>query len=69
MAEPSAIPRQIAFWFYTLLLAAGIAFYLAWGLWYGSWNIFEPRNAGVYAVTAILVGFGVVGVFLYRRPQ
>ncbi len=69
MAAPSAIPRNVAFWFYALLLGVGLGFYAIWGAFYDSWNLFEPRNAGAYAVTVVLVGFGIVGMLLYRKPQ
>ena len=68
MAEASAFPRRAAFGFYTFVLLAGIAFYVIWGALYSSWNMFAPENSGVYAVTVIAVGFGVVGMLLYRRP-
>ena len=66
--QASAFPRRVAFGFYTLLLLTGIAFYVLWGAIYSSWNVFAPENAGVYAVTVIMVGFGVVGMLLYRHP-
>ena len=68
MAEASAFPRTVAFRFYTLLLILGVSFYVIWGFLYGSWNLFVPDNAGVYAVFVIMVGFGIVGMLLYRKP-
>ncbi len=68
MAQASAFPRRVAFSFYTLLLLAGVSFYAIWGAIYSSWNILVPENAGVYAVTVIMVGFGIVGMLLYRKP-
>jgi len=68
MVEASAFPRRVAFGFYALILLVGISFFVIWGALYQSWNIFAPNNAGVYAVTVITVGFGVVGMLLYRRP-
>jgi hypothetical protein len=68
MAEATAFPRRVAFSFYTLLLLGGVAFYLLWGAIYRSWNVFLPENAGVYAVTVVMVGLGVVGMLLYRKP-
>ncbi len=68
MAETSAFPRRVAFWFYALLLVAGIAFYIIWGAVYDSWNIFVPQHSGAYAVLVVLVGFGIVGMLLYRKP-
>ncbi|TLZ86357.1 MAG: hypothetical protein E6J92_02480 [Methanobacteriota archaeon] len=66
MAEV-AFPREIAFWFYALSLAAGVLFYVIWGATYGSWNLLRPEWVGAYAVTVVLVGFGIVGMLLYRR--
>ena len=66
-ASASAFPRRVAFGFYTLVLLAGISFYVIWGAIYRSWNVFLRENAGVYAVTVIMVGFGLVGMILYRK--
>ena len=66
MAEV-AFPRVVAFYFYFLAFLAGVIFYVVWGLSYGSWNLLRPEWVGAYAVTVILVGFGLVGMLLYRR--
>lgn len=63
-----AFPRVVAFWFYALAFLAGILFYFIWGVTYGSWNLLRPEWVGAYAVTVILVGFGLVGMLLYRKP-
>ncbi len=66
--EPPAL-RSIAYYAYTLSVAVGLAFYLAWGIMYNSWNLLESRNIGVYSMVVIMVGFGLVGMVLYgRRP-
>ena len=62
-----AFPRAIAFWFYALSFAAGVIFYVVWGLSYGSWNLLRSEWVGAYAVTIVLVGFGLVGMLLYRK--
>ena len=62
-----AFPRTVAFWFYALAFLAGILFYVIWGVSYGSWNVFQPEWVGAYAVTVVLVGFGLVGMLLYRK--
>ncbi len=59
-------PRRIAFTFYLILFLAGIIFYLIWGLYYGAWNLFAADWIGAYAVTVVLVGFGLVGMLLYK---
>lgn len=61
-----AFPRRAAFLLYALLFLAGILFYVIWGIAYGTWNVLSPPNLGVYAVTIVLVGFGLVGMLLYR---
>jgi len=61
-----AFPRRVAFAFYALSFLGGIAFYLTWGFTYGAWNLFAPDWIGAYAVTVILVGFGLVGMLLYK---
>ena len=62
-----AFPRAIAFWFYALSFAGGILFYVIWGATYGSWKLLRPEWVGAYAVTLVLVGFGIVGMLLYRK--
>lgn len=60
-------PKKVSFWFYALTFLAGILFYLIWGFTYGSWNLLRPEWVGAYAVTVILVGFGLIGMLLYRE--
>lgn len=62
-----AFPRRVLFFLYALIFLAGIAFYAVWGLAYGAWNLLAPDWIGAYAVTVILVGFGLVGMLLYRE--
>ena len=59
------IPAKVMVGFYAALLALGLAIYIGWGLMYGSWNIFDRSNIGVYSSTVLLCGFGVVGIILY----
>lgn len=62
-----AFPRRASFAFYALLFLGGIVFYLTWGFAYGAWNLLAPEWLGAYAVTVVLVGFGLVGMLLYRE--
>jgi len=55
-------PNTVALVFYTLLLLAGIALYIGWSILYGTW--FDP---GLYSISILLVGFGLLGVLLYGR--
>lgn len=69
-AVPEATPLTlVAKWFYRTLLGLGIVFYLVWNTVYGCWNLFEADCVGVYAVTVVLVGFGVVGSLLYTPKK
>jgi hypothetical protein len=65
--EGEGFPRAIATAFYAFLLVLGIVFYIAWGIVFDTWDVTRPENIGVYALTVILVGFGLVGFFLYSR--
>jgi hypothetical protein len=67
--EQEQIPKKYLIGFYSLLLALGLIIYLAWGIMYGSWNIFARENLGIYALTVLLVGFGIVGILLYTMNQ
>ncbi len=66
MAEV-AFPRKVAFAFYALLFLAGVSFYLIWGFTYGAWNVFAADWIAAYSVVAVLVGFGIIGMLLYRK--
>lgn len=68
MAGEPAFPRRIASWFYLSLILLGILFYFSWSLLYGTWNLTRAENLGVYALTVVMLGFGVTGYFLYRTP-
>jgi len=65
--EEPVFTRKLAFAFYAFLLLLGILFYVGWGIFYGTWNPITKQNIGVYAVTIVLVGFGITGVLLYRK--
>jgi MFS-type transporter involved in bile tolerance (Atg22 family) len=63
MAE-SAFPRRVKTALSLLLIIGAFAMYWGWGLIYGSWNIFDSSNMGVYAIFVILLAFGVFGLIL-----
>lgn len=68
MAEEPTFPRKIAAGFYLLLFLLGVLFYFSWSLLYGTWDLTKPENLGVYALTIVMLGFGVTGYLLYRTP-
>ena len=68
MADEATPTRRIAAAFYLLLLLLGVFFYFAWSLVFNTWDVTKPENMGVYALTILLVGFGITGYLLYRTP-
>ena len=50
-----------------MMFMIGLIIYVAWGIVYGSWNVFDRSNLGIYAVTLVLCGFGVLGFILNSR--
>lgn len=68
--EGAGFARKVTLGFFTLLLVAGIAVYWIWGVLYGTWNPLEQGNMGIYTIYVPLIGFGILGILLYRRtPQ
>lgn len=65
MAE-SAYPKKTIRIFSLLLIVTAILFYWAWGISYGSWNLFTAENIGVYTIFIVLLGFGILGYLLSR---
>jgi hypothetical protein len=57
---PPAIPRL----FYTIMLVLGVILFVSWGLLYGV--IFD---VGLYAISAVLIGFGLTGMLLYSQIE
>lgn len=51
--------RLLEFWGFASLVVLAVAFYLWWGILYGRW-----LDNGVYAVTIVLLTFGLAGMWL-----
>lgn len=68
MAE-QAYPKKTLTIFSLLLIVAAVLFYWAWGVSYGSWNIFAGENMGVYSIFVVLLGLGVLGLLLVKYKQ
>ena len=49
--------------YYSLIVLAGI-FWLLWGLKFGVW-----RDIGLYAVLVVMIGFGLIGGFVYGKQS
>jgi hypothetical protein len=68
--EGSDFPNKAKMAISVLLIVAGFVMYWAWGLIYGSWNIFEKEFIGVYTIVVVLIVFGVLGLLLsFTRRQ
>ncbi|MEF8873265.1 MAG: hypothetical protein V5A88_01195 [Candidatus Thermoplasmatota archaeon] len=62
--ESSVFSRDLLSMLYALLASLGIAFYVSWSYLYGTWT-----DIGVYAVTIVMVGFGIIGYMLYSIEE
>ncbi|MFP4000382.1 MAG: hypothetical protein ACLFSM_05225 [Thermoplasmata archaeon] len=62
--DQSQSARNMLSLFYALLAGTGLAFYISWSFLYGTWT-----DIGVYAVSAVLIAFGVVGYLLYSIEE
>ena len=67
--EEEHIPRKFMMAFYSLLLILGLIIYFSWGIMYGTWNVFDRSNLGIYAITVVLCGFGLIGILLYSARK
>ena len=54
-----SLVRRLQIGFFGLLIVLGVLFYVLWGLFYDGW-----LDNGVYAVTIVLLLFGVSGLWL-----
>ena len=55
--------KMTAGFYYSLIILAGI-FWLLWGLKFGVW-----WDIGLYAVLVVMVGFGLIGGFVYGKQS
>jgi len=67
--EFSETQRKLWFYFSIIILIAGIGFYWVWGIMFGTWNLFVTEHIGAYAITVLLIGFGLVGALLTRKKE
>ena len=55
--------KMTAGFYYSLIVLAGI-FWLLWGLKFGVW-----WDIGLYAVLVVMIGFGLIGGFVYGKQS
>jgi len=63
-SEEYATRRKIISLLYGILAALGISLYVGWSLMYGTWF-----DVGLYSVSALMIGFGIIGFFLYSIKE
>lgn len=56
MEMPLVVPKV----FYMIMLAFGVGFYVIWSALFDAWT-----DIAVYTISALTIGFGVVGILLY----
>lgn len=72
MAEEGKKSSKIPFIFYLLILFAGVFIYIFWRFRYYSLNFLDLNSwydPGLYSVVVVLVGFGLIGTFLYSQRE
>jgi hypothetical protein len=67
--EENSFPKKFKLALSLILIGGALAFYWAWGVMYNSWNIFNGSNMGVYSIVVIMLGFGILGLFLTRAKN
>ena len=60
MPEEEKMPAIIPRIFYTVLFMLGVGLYVGWGILFNVW-----LDVGVYAISVLLIGFGLTGMLLY----
>ena len=56
--------QKITAGFYYFLIPLAFAFWIGWGLKFGVW-----WDIGLYAVLVVLLGFGIIGGFVYGKAE
>jgi hypothetical protein len=64
MEKEVELPKKFKLIFSFLVLIAGIGTYLYWAASYDAW-----ADIGLYALIAPVIGFGLVGIFLFTRKE
>ncbi len=63
-SEEYATKRKIISILYGILAALGISLYVGWSIMYGTWF-----DVGLYSISALMIGFGLIGFFLYSIKE
>jgi hypothetical protein len=66
MEDESTMPIWIPRIFYRLILLSGVLFYFSW---LGAFGLEHWNDVGVYSITVLLIGFGLLGTFVYDEIE
>jgi hypothetical protein len=64
MEQEVELPNIYKIGFSFLVLIAGLALYIGWAAIHDAWT-----DIGLYAISAPIIGFGLVGIFLFTRKD
>ena len=64
MEKEVELPNIFKLIFSLIVLFAGLALYIGWAAIYDAWT-----DIGLYATSVPIIGFGLVGVFLFTRKE
>ena len=63
------LPYRILSIFSLLLILGAFVFWIAWGVNYDGWNLFDKDFIGVYAIFIVMFFFGLFGFLLLRKQN
>jgi len=69
MPPPAVVSNRWLAAFYAGLLVGGVALFYAWGVMFNTFDLTKGENLGIYAVVAVMIGLGLVGLRLYGRRR
>ena len=64
MEKQVEMPRMYKLLFSFLVFIAGLGLYLYWAASYNAW-----LDIGLYSISVPIIGFGLVGIFLFTRKE
>lgn len=64
MKKQVEMPKTFKLLFSLLVFIAGLGLYLYWAASYDAWT-----DIGLYSISVPIIGFGLVGIFLFTRKE
>ncbi len=63
-SDVEVIPKKYLTMIFAFTAALGLAFYISWSIMFDTWF-----DVGVYTITVVLMGFGIIGFLLYSMED